>query len=244
MATHRPYARPPITEAVIDMHFQSELSPRDLEKLRDKLKRGYPSIEPLNSVHVEINGSVATPTVSINGFKLTSENGADVVVVNKGNISSVRLAPYEGWDSLFKSSNLNFDVLLSVVKRPIIKRISTRFVNRLDIPFAADGKVNTTDYVSVGAAIPDGLAKLRSASDLARVELIDDVESLIIIINSGVANPALLDHLSFVVDIDVIQQEKVPLRYDEMWDRFAALRPIKNEIFESCITDAARALFK
>lgn len=243
MATQRPYARPPITEAVIDMQFQSELSLRDLERLRDKFKKGYPSIETLNNVHVEINGAVATPTISINGFKLTAENGADVVIINKGNISTARLAPYEGWDSLFQASKANFDVLVGVVKRPIIKRISTRFINRLDIPFDEKSKLSTTDYVSVGAAIPKGLATMRSTSDVARVELIEENENLIIIINSGVVTPALLDHVSFVIDIDVIQQEKVPLRFDDMWERLAVLRSIKNNIFENCITDASRALF-
>lgn len=243
MIKQEPYARPPITEVVLDLQFQTEISARDLERIRDKLKRFYPSIEPIRGLHLDIKENTTTPTFSINGFKLTSANGADIVLLNKTNIGTVRLAPYQGWDSLFKSTQTNFDLVLSVLKRPVITRIASRFINRLDIPFGNSAKITPADYSLVGVNLPQGLAK-QSISETARIEFIEESEGLVVVINSGVVNPALIDHLSYLIDIDVIQQENVPLRYDDMWKRLSQFRSVKNKIFESCLTDAARALFR
>ncbi|MFN5625028.1 MAG: TIGR04255 family protein, partial [Planctomyces sp.] len=48
---------------------------------------------------------------------------------------------------------------------------------------------------------------------------------------------------SVVLDIDLFQDHALPNDEAELWKCFEALHDRKNEIFEACITDAARELF-
>jgi len=48
---------------------------------------------------------------------------------------------------------------------------------------------------------------------------------------------------SVVLDIDLFQDHALPNDECELWDCFKALHDRKNEIFEACITDAAREMF-
>jgi uncharacterized protein (TIGR04255 family) len=63
------------------------------------------------------------------------------------------------------------------------------------------------------------------------------------IASSIVAPPPLIDHISFLLDIDVFRSEQIPGREDELWTVIDEARAIKNTIFERCITDETRKLF-
>jgi uncharacterized protein (TIGR04255 family) len=53
----------------------------------------------------------------------------------------------------------------------------------------------------------------------------------------------LINHVSMVLDIDVFRTEQIPGRDNDLWTCIDAVRPLKNTIFEACITDEARRLF-
>jgi uncharacterized protein (TIGR04255 family) len=47
-----------------------------------------------------------------------------------------------------------------------------------------------------------------------------------------------------VLDIDVFRTVDIPQTDPELWDLFEQLRKKKNEVFEACITEEARRLFR
>ena len=58
-----------------------------------------------------------------------------------------------------------------------------------------------------------------------------------------VSPPPLLNHLSFLLDIDLFRTEKIPGKEGDLWQTIDEARALKNRIFEQCITDEARKLF-
>ena len=61
MAETRHYARPPITEAVIELRFEGSLSPRELERIRDRFKGMYSNVEQLQEIEITFDGTVPAP---------------------------------------------------------------------------------------------------------------------------------------------------------------------------------------
>jgi uncharacterized protein (TIGR04255 family) len=64
------------------------------------------------------------------------------------------------------------------------------------------------------------------------------------VINQTIIEPANPAVVSLVLDIDVFRTVDIPQTDPELWNLFEQLRKKKNEVFEACITDAARRLFR
>jgi uncharacterized protein (TIGR04255 family) len=56
--------------------------------------------------------------------------------------------------------------------------------------------------------------------------------------------PPLVNHFSIMLDIDVSQQFDLPQRDDDLHGLLSQMRDEKNRVFEACITDTARELFR
>jgi len=65
-----------------------------------------------------------------------------------------------------------------------------------------------------------------------------------VIINTASVPSPLIGYASFALDIDLIRDYEVPQADDDLWAYLSEVRRIKNSIFESCVTDKARALFE
>lgn len=241
------YSKPPITEAVIELRTDEVYDARDLERCRDRLKREYARVEPQTEVNINVDevGAV-THQSKVIGFKLTAANAVDVVLVNAAIVATSRLAPYINFELLLESTRQNVETVAKLVGRRRISRIGVRFVNRIDVPdavFETSGK--WPGFVKVMPALPADVMRKEDCSHFMNIHAnYASNRDIRLVIQGGMLNPVLLNHQSFQLDIDVAFDRDIPQRFDEVWERLATLRAAKNHIFESCITDAARELFK
>src|SRR5262245_51572337 len=102
------YARPPITEAVIEIRFGERFGQRDLERLRDRFARDLPKVEETYDVNVSVESGKASTQLTQSGYKLTSADARDIVFLFHSNLLTSRLAPYQGWEVLFQATKDNF----------------------------------------------------------------------------------------------------------------------------------------
>lgn len=49
---------------------------------------------------------------------------------------------------------------------------------------------------------------------------------------------------SLLLDIDVFRSEAIPAKDEDMWGLIDQARGIKNAVFEACVTEHARELFR
>ena len=234
------YGRAPIVEAVIELAFETPLSMKQVEKLRDKMRREYPAIKDRMNIAVHfdpIKGTVVNANKE--GFQMNSTDGVDLVLLQVGSISASRLAPYLDWKNLSGRLNHLFESLVKLVGRIPVSRVSSRYINRFDIPDKQIVGQDVGNFFRFGVKSPDGVfVNCNSFSVTAvQTEAETGFESTV---TCGSTENALIAHQSFILDIDVRTVGKVPVKPDEMWNMVDRLRVAKNNIFEGSITDQAR----
>lgn len=69
-----------------------------------------------------------------------------------------------------------------------------------------------------------------------------DIESTAVL-NQTIVPSLQSDCTSVVLDIDLFRDQALPRDERGVWECFEVLHDRKNEIFEACVTDAARELF-
>ncbi len=240
------YPKAPITEAIIALHFSSAPSIKSLEKFADKQRKSFPKLETLHTITTKIDVKTAKQDASIvvSGFKLTNADTGLVLQVSHSQFGVSKLAPYGKWDELFDNAHHAWTVFKTVVGHVGLSRLSTRFINRIDIPNKNSERILVNDYFSLGIVLPKVVSDMGLLQFGISCRLDDPKNRLLNIINVSSVEPPLLDHSSFSVDIDVVTTDDIPTKEELIWDRINGLRTSKNSVFEAIITDATRALFK
>lgn len=236
------YRRAPITEAVFALQVRDALSVRDLERVRDRLKRRFPKVVERHNIDLEIGPTPPRVKTDINGFQLSSVEGNDLIILDRSGITTSRLAPYDAWDQFIDRAKRNFEELLQVIDHPVVVRMATRFINRIDIPSTMIMKEpELARFFNGFIRLPPGLATT-GVSFGWNITVIEAETGLQANIAMGQEPSPLLEHLSYTLDIDVYKTAEISLRFDEMWRQSGILRVAKNNIFEKMITPLVRDL--
>ena len=243
------YRKPPITEAVIEFQFAGDCSPSNRKKIAHKLKPLYPIDEVLRSTIVEVGPGGVGPSVSEVGTKLSSWDCDEIVnlfgrianpaggEVRPAVFSASQLAPYCGWDAFLSRFGDNWAVAESILGHRKLSRIGVRFINRIDIPGEID---DVGRWVQAGPTLPARLPR-PTAFTLHTVLPLDEAQANILV---ATAPSPLPHHSAILLDIDVYTGGAIDDQPEARLEILQDFRVKKNHIFESCITDAARDLFK
>jgi uncharacterized protein (TIGR04255 family) len=240
-----PYPKAPITEGVIHLSFLDTATPEEIEKVVKRFAKEYPQQELLAQIRVAIDttGGPATVEQHPQGYRITSTDQADIVLVFQDGVAASRLAPYPGWEHLRERGRTAWSEWRRNVKNSSLKRIGIRYINRIDVPLEQAVIVDTDAYLRFTPRIPD-FPKQPLNGFLMQATGPTDLEHWSVTITSAIMSPPpLINHLSMVLDIDVFRTERIPGRDADLWDCVEKVRGLKNAIFESCITDEARKLF-
>ena len=247
------YARPPITEAIIELRFDPDISQDALAKFVRDVQGQYPTAKQSYEVTVELNipasgaEPAVTPKKSFAGYKITSQDEADLILLAADRIATVRLAPYCGWEQFLEIAQNNYAILKKICGYRKIVRVATRYVNRIDIPFSgsesvdASKSIDTTKYLLLEPRIPKIIpnVSLFASQFVGYVPEIDGK----VLVNAATVSSPLIDHVSLLLDIDLFKDQNIPQKDDELWKLLATLRNQKNTLFEAFVTDQARELF-
>ena len=245
MAEHLTYPNAPITEAIIDLRVEL---PRNvgldrLQRLQEGEKAAYPHSEQLNvalgkmQVGPQVTTSATTRAV---GFLFRSTDLKQVCQVRLDGFTMSRLTPYERWEPFRDEARRLWDVYRKAVEPCEIGRVAVRYVNRIDIPLPiGDFGEYLRTVPEVSSDLPQGLA----GYFMHLVIPLSDINCLCVL-NEAIVEPTAANVVSVVVDIDVFRTANLPDDEDGLWSLFEELRVRKNSVFEACITDKARELFK
>ena len=236
------YKRPPITEAVIEIRLEQSLTRTEVDNLHQRFKSEYAFSEDFVAFGVEVVPAArrASFEEQSSGYRLSSADRTDVLLVTSGHMTCSRLAPYVGWDKFRARAEAHWRTWKRVAGYRKIKRIGVRFINRIDIPAAAGKVVEIRDYLRV---YPEASAVERMVGYAMQISGILEEDNCRLVINSGLVPSPLVDHASVVLDVDVSREGDPPQRDDEMWALIDRIRLHKNCIFEASVTDKARELF-
>lgn len=243
------YVHPPITEAVIGINLADRLSDGDLSSIREKLSANYPVQQPVENLSVRFhidadkdNKKTANTQVdSETTYRLVTPNMSELVVLFPQAIVVSQTAPYPGWDYFYNRFIRDWKMVRRVLGFKLISRIGVRYINRIDIP-SEDGFVNHERYLNLYPRVTDEYGPLNAYA--MQVEIFMEDLQCKLMLNSAVVPSPLLHTASFLIDQDISREGQVPQKDEEIFALVNQIRVRKNHVFESCVTDAARSLFK
>lgn len=239
------YARPPITEAVFELRVGTKINKKTLKKVVRSLEGSYPHVTPMETVIITIDTTGGDEIVGreIDGYRLTTDDQIDVVLVRPNGISVARLAPYPGWPVLRNRAKEVWKKWSDNVPRYPVVRLGIRYINRIDIPIKDRTIIHLEDYLHFHPETPHiGLGPMQSY--VMKITTPTDHDKWSAIMTSALVSPSpLIDHTSFLLDIDVLRQKDIPQKDSTLWKAIDEARAVKNQLFEACITDKSRRLF-
>lgn len=239
-----PYRNPPIVEGVLGFHFIEPLDTRVIDRLARNVRKSFPAQERLYDFSFHLNEKRGSKNVLPSGYRVRNADSAAVLILQPQTISVIRTAPYTSWEDLFECAQDVWSKLKKVAGRPALSRLSARYINRIDIrAVASEGSaVTLSTYVNAGIVLPASLNdhRLEGFQMSASLKGADNVTR---ILQLRTEPSPLIDHVALVLDIDVATNDAIPSREEAMWEVAGKLRHVKNEFFETIITDDSRRLF-
>lgn len=244
--TSSQYERPPITEAVIEIRLEKPLSEKVVKKIHNRLKNSYESSDTISSTGIKFDAEKKEieqlPTEFV-GYRLSSKDRTDIVQIKANAMICSRLAPYNGWENFEPRARKNWGIWRKEIKQARLRRIGLRYINRLDIPYKKENKIDVEDYLTVVPKFPEpSLIRVLTAYTM-QIAGPFSIEDFHLNINSNVVKSPLIDNLSIVLDLDLSLNKDLPHNDDKIWELINKMREYKNNAFEMCITDKARELF-
>jgi uncharacterized protein (TIGR04255 family) len=178
------------------------------------------------------------------GRKLHSSDGARAIIIMPAQFSVSQLAPYTDWDTLYGEAREHWNALAKIVKHRGLSHVSTRYINRIDIPIDMNGHVDLHKYFNVGLSLPPYAQAMALQTFHVNCSLLQASGKYRYVLQLASTPSPLIDHMSFTIDIEVATTGVVPSNEEKMWDLIGSLRQPKNDLFESCITPETRKLFQ
>lgn len=245
MAQVRPLRYPPIIEAVIDFRVQysRRTAAADFEQFHQLISADYPGSKTRQGVEVKIDldGGKTEQLSILSGFLFSSADGTQVVQSKVDGFSFSRLKPYQDWDTMFREAWRLWVAYRNRFCPDRIIRLSTRFINRLDIPGT---NIDFDDYLLVGPRIPEG-APQQLSSFSTSVEIPSIGENTVGRVRYVFESATITDVAPLLLDIDVIRECDIAPDADEyVQATIAKLRPIKNILFFGSLTEKAARIFE
>lgn len=242
------YSRAPIIEAVIELRFERPIQASLLERVSDALGRYYPNLQEFAQFQVQVgpqpDGGAPVRTSSPDKvWRRSAHDEQHVAMVGPNAFGVSQLAPYEGWDAYFGRFRRDWEIWTEKAGRPKITRVGLRYINRIDIPAEAEGLVHQNEYVQFLINAPPGLGPTNGYAVNAIFRA--PKSPCTVVINTGMASFQMVPGFASVnLDIDLAAERDLPPNDSGLFALLEEMRDDKNFIFEECITDRARAIFK
>ena len=247
--TSQVYKLPPITEAVIGINFENLIGKDNLSYLQEKLSQYYPNHQPVENLRLKVELAVGednkktanTDVAEEIGHRYSTADMTELLVIFPKSIVVSQLAPYPGWDPFFERFVRDWKLLKRAPGFQPIQRLGVRYINRIDIPCETP-IIEHEEYLNIYPKITDKFGSLMAYAVEAKV-FMQDLECMLTINSAAVPAP-ILNYASFVIDQDISRETNIPQKDDDIFALIQKIRVRKNEVFESCVTDRARAIFR
>ena len=246
MKKHITFPKPPIQEALIDLHvgFPHDYNVSHFEEFHDLVRDRFPDKQKKMAFEAKFQivesklTSDSAPAKPL-GYLFRSNKENKIVQARRDGFTFNKLKPYENWEAFKKEASELWNKYYEKYKPDKINRVALRYINKIEIPLPMK---DFNDYILTVPAIPDGLPQSLS-SYLLRIEIPNPEINATAIITQTFDQP-MPNKLPFIFDIDVFIQTNFTDNNAEIWNMFEKLRDFKNDIFSKNITEKTRELFK
>jgi uncharacterized protein (TIGR04255 family) len=239
------YTNPPILEALCQFQFIPD-QPWDWTVpglLYDRLKVSYPNKRQQNMFEVEyrpeqqeisqrVKSGVARMQFIRADERALVQVGPDLLVIN-------HLRPYPKWDVFIVMISEAVAHYQAVATPKAIKSIGLRYINRIETP---EPDFEIESYLLAAPKVPESVPQVFHVF-AQRVEIPFPEQNGLLIMQTGMERNAD-GKVALMLDLDLVTLEAASIMPDNSMDWVAQAHLVIENVFEACITDKARSLFK
>jgi len=249
MAEVRHLNNAPITEAIIDFRVKlpSEFKVETFLELKKTIGDRFPKVEDriLFSSQIKIKKGEPQPPSSeyhgVHGYFFRQEDDKKVAQFRIDGFTFSRLKPYTYWEEMLEEAKELWGMYCEIAQPEAVTRLAVRYINHINIPLPID---DLSDYFTASPKFPDNVQGVISGF-LSKVVVYDQELDVATNIVQALEKSIKPDkHITVVLDIDSFKTGDFNVSNGEMWDIFANLHNIKNQIFFNSITDETARLFE
>lgn len=241
------YRKSPIVEAICEFRFEED-SPWDMAipgLVYEKVRNSFPIRRQAAQVAIGFSGSQEgiVPqfgTVPIMQFLRTDEKA--LIQVGAHLLSVSVLKPYPSWQRFMPLIRKGFEAYCDVADPKRIRRIGLRYINHIEIP---SQNIKLEDYFEfrpyVGSGLPQDFGTFVVGIQIPYEENRDTLSLQL----TSLPIPGLQTDKAIIVlslDYFLLKPGEVALEEAFKWIETAHLHI--GDVFEACITENLRALFK
>ncbi len=243
----RLYPKAPIIEAIISLSV--ELPKKyGIEAFRSfcELDPSYTedAEERMFSISMQPGEVAPQQKGEISGLRFVSSDRRYICVCRETSFAVSRLAPYEDWEKFRTEARRLWELYATRFSPVKVTGLSVRYINRIEIPWTEAQQVDFRWYFrtfpEVSTDLDVGMAGFHMRLDMPLASI-----GARLILNQAMLPPASPSpaSISVLFDSDIVSSLDA-LEEGTMWERLEVLRTAKNDVFESCITNLTRELFK
>jgi uncharacterized protein (TIGR04255 family) len=239
---------PPIVEAVVDI--DCDLPPGfDLGALeavsRTALRDQYPKfrVQMMQEHHVEMNadGLSTSTRQAVQALQFLREDEKQLVQLRVNGFSFNRLAPYTTLDDYLPEIERTWHIYSNLISPVQIRVVRLRYINRILVPMAPS--IDLDEYLKLGPRLPDEDNLTLAAFLIQQVAIEKNTGHQVSLVLTAQA-PAE-DKLPIILDITVASNVNAePDDWLAVMAAMAALRILKNRVFQNTLSDKCIQLFQ
>ena len=238
--------RAPIVEAIIDIRVRLPIDFKIKEKLstlRKELSEKYNKVEKRTVITGSIKVEDGKPVVKeeekegIKGYRFTSRDKKEVAQFRKDGFTFSRLKPYTNWDKVFEEAKRLWELYKLEFSPQVIERISTQYINRIDIK----NKSDLEEYFTASPKLPKTLPQVLS---LFFTRLLVEDKDLQVSITQANVPSSKPEHVGIILDIEVFKENEKGLDESKIWSTFGRMRQLKNRVFFKLIKEKTERMFE
>lgn len=244
MPSSRHLPNAPILEALLDIRVvpRPDAKFEELASLRAHYRDKYPTDATKKQAGIQFEIDATTPEVAakvtrsepqLTGIEFIGSDKRYRIQVALGEFTQNVLGKYADFESLLSEAIPSWEAYVEVMRPLSISRIALRYVNDLRLP---RDMAKFEDYLAVMPSVPPKLPQ--TLSDFAfRMTLHKPEVGAKAIVNEVFQGVVEEKGVQVLLDIDAIQERQIDIDDRGLWDRFAALRQFKNDIFFEFVTE-------
>jgi uncharacterized protein (TIGR04255 family) len=241
------YLNAPIFEAIIDIQVKvpSAPPPDVFTRLANELSETFPTSTSINQFQLNILPGGIAPVahpVHVSGVRLTRPQNDRVLQIQPRGMTFSHLPPYTRWNIFSKEARPLWQRYVEFVKPEAVTRVALRYINRIYIPHQ---RFELSDYFRLYPEIPEKIPQDISGFfmqfQMPQSDLAKDAMAVINMASAGIREDGAQ---GAALDIDVFTACELEPSTEEIFRLLEIIRTRKNELFEACITDRSRELFR
>jgi len=127
-------ASPPIVEALIDLHFTTEINAQDARLWLEEAAGSHGTVSELQEHRVDIGADgPSTDTLAIGASLQGFGQSNALIQLKRASLTFNQLKPYPGWEQFECWTRSAMQDLHAVFEGRTVDRIAVRFINRINI---------------------------------------------------------------------------------------------------------------